>query len=105
MVLIYKTIGKYSYAVVFDDRVEIYSPGGMYDGSIIQKRNIINIPSKRRNPIIADIFNRLRFMERRGSGFKKICGNYVDQASYTEDKAPEFYSNNDSFILTLKNLN
>ena len=32
----------------------------------------LNIPSKRRNPIIADVFQRLNFMERRGSGFKKI---------------------------------
>ena len=55
-----------------DDRLEIESPGGMYDGSIIQNQDILNIPSKRRNPIIADMFQRLDFMERRGSGFKKI---------------------------------
>ena len=57
---------------IYDDRLEIESPGGMYDGSVIQNQDILNIPSKRRNPIIADVFQRLDFMERRGSGFKKI---------------------------------
>ena len=48
---------------IFDDRLEIYSPGGMCDGSFIQERDINKIPSKRRNPVIADIFNRLKYME------------------------------------------
>lgn len=87
------------------DYGEHYSPGGMYDGSFIQERDITNVPSKRRNPIIADIFNRLRYMERRGSGFKKICAEYENQILYTKEKAPEFYSDHDSFVLTLKNLN
>ena len=26
--------------------------------------------SRRRNPVLADIFSRLKYMERRGSGFK-----------------------------------
>lgn len=48
---------------IFDDRLEIYSPDGMYDGSLIQDRDIDNVPSKRRNPVVADIFSRLDFME------------------------------------------
>lgn len=44
-------------------------------------------------------------MERRGSGFKKICNDYVVQFSFGEDKDPVFYSDYDCFILTLKNLN
>ena len=44
----------------------------MYDGSFVQERDIDKIPSKRRNPVIADIFDRLKYMERRGSSFKKI---------------------------------
>ncbi|MFQ9466383.1 MAG: ATP-binding protein [Gallintestinimicrobium sp.] len=43
----------------------------MYDGTLIQDRDIGNVPSKRRNPVVADIFSRLDYMERRGSGFKK----------------------------------
>lgn len=56
---------------IYDDRMEIYSPGGMPDGSMIQDRNPLMVPSTRRNPILADIFNRLGYMERKGSGLEK----------------------------------
>lgn len=49
--------------------MEIYSPGGMPDGSMIQDRDPLTVPSTRRNPILADVFNRLGYMERKGSGF------------------------------------
>lgn len=54
---------------IYDDRMEIYSPGGMPDGSIIQDRDPLSVPSTRRNPVLADVFNRLGYMERKGSGF------------------------------------
>ena len=56
---------------IYDDRMEIYSPGGMPDGSIIQDRDPITVPSTRRTPVLADIFNRLGYMERKGSGLGK----------------------------------
>ena len=56
---------------IYDDRMEIYSPGGMPDGSIIQDRDPLTVPSTRRNPVLADIFNRLGYMERKGSGLEK----------------------------------
>ena len=59
---------------IYDDRMEIYSPGGMPDGSIIQDRDPLTVPSTRRNPVLADIFNRLGYMERKSSGFGKIIG-------------------------------
>lgn len=68
----YLEVGSEVHIDLFDDRLEIYSPGGMFDGSKVQDRDLMNIPSRRRNPIIADIFNRLKYMDRRGSGFKKI---------------------------------
>ena len=101
----YLEIGSEVHIDMYDDRLEIYSPGGMYDGSLVQERDVLRIPSKRRNPIIADAFNRLRLMERRGSGFKKICSDYISQVNYTKDLAPQFYSDFDSFVLTLSNLN
>ncbi len=67
----YDIMGAEIHIDIYDDRLEIVSPGGMYDGIQIQKRNILDIPSKRRNPVIADVFQRLDYMERRGSGFKK----------------------------------
>lgn len=50
---------------IYDDRMEIYSPGGMPDGSVIQDRDPLTVPSTRRNPVLADVFNRLGYMERK----------------------------------------
>jgi len=83
---------------MYDDRIEIVSPGGMADGKRIQDLNIDDVASIRRNPIICDIFSRLKLMERRGSGLRKI----LDQ--YPEDTAPSFRSTAQSFIVTLPNL-
>ncbi len=101
----YLEMGSEVHIDIYDDRLEIYSPGGMYDGSIVQNLDIDRIPSRRRNPIIADIFNRMNYMERRGSGFKKIKGDYRKEANYKDNLQPKFYSDNNSFWVTLFNLN
>ena len=101
----YLDMGSEVHIDIFDDRLEIYSPGGMYDGTLIQDRDIGNVLSKRRNPVVADIFSRLDYMERRGSGFKKIMQAYEVEPNYTEDKKPVFYSNATEFRVILKNLN
>ena len=67
----YNEIGSEVHIDIYDDRLEIYSPGGMFDGTRVQDRDLMNVPSRRRNPVIADVFNRLKYMDRRGSGFKK----------------------------------
>lgn len=90
---------------MFDDRIEIYSPGGMFDGTRVQDADLMNIPSKRRNPIIADIFNRLKYMDRRGSGFKKIIEDYKRYQNYSNGRIPLFKSEASSFFITLWNLN
>jgi ATP-dependent DNA helicase RecG len=84
---------------MYDDRLEIVSPGGMPDGKRIQDLKIDDVSSIRRNPIICDIFSRLKLMERRGSGLRKI----IDQ--YPEDTTPSFRSTEQSFIVTLPNMN
>ena len=90
---------------MFDDRIEIYSPGGMVSGISLEGKDLLKIPSKRRNPILADIFSRLKYMERRGSGFKKILADYEGQVEFDETKMPVFEADNDDFTLTLYNLN
>ncbi len=56
---------------VFKDRVEILNPGGLLNGleitDIITKRI-----SKRRNELIADIFHRIQYVEKWGTGISKI---------------------------------
>lgn len=65
----YLILGSEVHIDIYDDRLTIYSPGGMADGTRIQERDISNISSTRRNPVLADIFGRLGYMERQGSGF------------------------------------
>ena len=89
---------------MFDDRLEIYSPGGMMDGTMVQNLDVLNVPSRRRNPVIADIFNRLRYMDRRGSGFKKIVEDYQMYANVSNGAKPVFKSELSSFFITLPNL-
>ncbi len=77
----------------------------MPDGRRVQDLDLRNVSSRRRNPIIADIFNRLKYMDRRGSGFKKILDSYEFQEHYTEEMKPVFKSSNSEFWLIFKNLN
>ena len=74
----YMELGSEIHIDMYDDRLEIYSPGGMLDGKLIQKLNPLTVPSKRRNPLLADFFSRLGLMERRGSGMKKIMDAYKE---------------------------
>ena len=90
---------------IYDDRMEIYSPGGMPDGSVIQDRDPLTVPSTRRNPVLADVFNRLGYMERKGSGFGKIIGGYEYQINYDESKKPTFRSDRYQFTVIMPNLN
>ena len=90
---------------MYDDRMEVYSPGGMFDGRLIQQLNPLTVPSKRRNPLLADFFHRLKLMERRGSGMKKIIGEYKRFENLENYHAPEFSSNATEFHVTLWNLN
>ena len=84
---------------IFDDRLEIYSPGGMPDGSFIQDLDINTVSSVRRNPLLADIFGRLGYMERQGSGLGKICRAYEHQDNYVPEKEPIFTSTRSSFFV------
>ena len=101
----YQELGSEIHIDIYDDRMEVYSPGGMIDGRLIQQLNPLSVPSKRRNPLLADFFSRLDLMERRGSGMKKILGEYVRFESLKEYHAPEFTSNASEFHVTLWNLN
>ena len=101
----YLILGGEVHVDIYDDRLTITSPGGMADGTRIQERDISNISSTRRNPVLADIFARLGYMERQGSGFKKIMEAYRAAHNYRAELAPKFYSDSASFQVTLYNLN
>ena len=101
----YLILGSEVHVDIYDDRLTIYSPGGMADGTRIQERDIDSISSTRRNPVLADIFGRLGYMERQGSGFKKITEAYYAAHNYRVELEPKFYSDVTSFQVTLYNLN
>ena len=101
----YTVVGSEVHIDIFDDRMEIYSPGGMVNGRLIQELDVRHVPSERRNPVLADIFNRLGLMERQGSGLSKIVEGYQFEENYSEDKKPAFFSDRTQFIVMMPNLN
>ena len=59
----------------------------------------------RRNPVIADLFHRMKYMERRGSGLRKIVSETEKLPGYSEAYKPEFSSTATDFRVILKNVN
>ena len=59
----YLVMGSEVHIDMYDDRLEIYFPGGMYRGKPIQECGLDEIDSVRRNPVISDLFHRMKFME------------------------------------------
>ena len=57
-----------------------------------------HVPSIRRNEVISDIFGRLNYMDRRGSGIGRIINSYME--CYQK---PIFYSDEYIFLVTLPN--
>lgn len=101
----YIVLGSEIHIDMFDDRVEITSPGGMFGGGSIQEYDIYSMRSMRRNPIIADLFHRMKYMERRGSGLRKIVTETEKLPGYSEKYKPEFFSSAIDFRVVLKNVN
>ena len=101
----YLITGSEVHVDMFDDRLEIVSPGGMVDGIPVQDYDIDHIPSMRRNPVLADIFSRLDYMERSGSGLSKIRDAQMYSANYINGKQPIFYSDRSQFVIIIPNLN
>ena len=102
----YCEIGSEVHIDIFDDRMEISSPGGMPSGDLVQQLDWMKVTSIRRNPVIADLFQRLDLMERRGSGFKKVLDAYAFESEKRGVSIrPEFRSARSAFFAVLPNLN
>ena len=97
----YANYGSEVHIDIYDDRLEVVSPGGMFDGGMpIQERgNPRDVGSSRRNPIVADMFNRLDYAERRGSGIGKILDAYDLPLANPCGRKPSFVS--DTFFRTV----
>lgn len=80
---------------IFDDRVEILSPGGLYDN--LSKEEMMTGLSRLRNPLLAGTFHRMNIAEQWGTGIHRII-NACAQAGLPE---PEFLVTGDSVRLTM----
>ena len=67
---------------IYDDRMEIYSLGGMPDGSIIQDRDPLTVPSTRRKQVLADIFTKI------------VISGRIRTGGYTDSEGVKRYSSN-----------
>ena len=70
---------------IFADRIEISSPGGLAKGMSMED---LGHKSVRRNPLIADLLHRIAFIEKAGTGIKRMLDGAREQG-YPE---PEFSS-------------
>ena len=101
----YTVMGGEVHIDIYDDRVELVSPGAMLDGTQIQDRDIYKVPSMRRNPVIADMFTQLDYMEKRGSGLRKMRELTEKLPNFLPGKEPQYQTEALSFYTTFYNLN
>lgn len=88
----YTVMGGEVHLDIYDDRLTVTSPGGMYNGSLIQDLDIAEVSSERRNPILANVMSQLDYMEKRGSGLTRICNETKALDGYKDELKPVFKS-------------
>ena len=93
----YTVIGGEVHLDIYDDRLTVTSPEGMYNGQIIQNLDIANVSSERRNPILANVMAQLDYMEKRGSGLTRICNETKALDGYKDELKPQFNSSSVQF--------
>ena len=94
----YTVMGGEVHLDIYDDRLTITSPGGMYSGQQVQDLPIEDISSDRRNPVLADVMAQLDYMEKRGSGLKRICNETKALDGYRDELKPTFKSTASQFM-------
>ena len=88
----YTVMGGEVHLDIYDDRLTVTSPGGMYNGLLIQDLDIADVSSERRNPILANVMAQLDYMEKRGSGLTRICNETQALDGYKDELKPIFKS-------------
>ena len=94
----YTVMGGEVHLDIYDDRIAVTSPGGMYSGQKVQDLTIEEISSERRNPILADVMAQLDLMEKRGSGLKRIMNETKALDGYKDELKPVFKSTTSQFM-------
>ena len=94
----YTVMGGEVHLDIYDDKVVLTSPGGMYSGQKVQDLTLDEISSERRNPVLADVMAQLDLMEKRGSGLKRICNETKELETYKDGRDPVFKSSSSQFM-------
>lgn len=97
----YNIVGAEVVLNIYNDRIEITSPGGMYSGKKVPDTVESVMESKRRNPVIADLFHRMHLMNRRGSGLANISNR--TNALFGGGRHVRFRSDDEFFVVTIEN--
>lgn len=84
---------------IFSDRIEIISPGGLPIG-LLNEEFVEGRISKARNRKIADIFLRLKIIEKLATGIRRIKEQYIDQ-----EVKPQFLTSENSVVIILPFVN
>jgi len=88
----YTVLGGEVHLDIYDNRLVVTSPGGMYNGALIQDLDISEVSSERRNPILANVMAQLDYMEKRGSGLLRIRKETKALDGYRDELKPIFKS-------------
>ena len=88
----YTVMGSEVHLDIYNNRLSVTSPGGMYNGMLIQNLDIKDVSSERRNPILANVMAQLDYMEKRGSGLTRICNETKALNGYKDELKPVFKS-------------
>ncbi|MCS2427109.1 ATP-binding protein [Parabacteroides goldsteinii] len=97
----YTVMGSEVHLDIYDDRLTVTSPGGMYNGALIQDLEIADVSSERRNLILANVMAQLDYMEKRGSGLTRICNETQALDGYRDELKPVFKSTSTQFQTTI----
>lgn len=83
---------------IFDDRMEILSPGGIPDGLTLEE--VKDGMTAVRNPQLVHILDKLKYIENYGTGIRRMY-----EAYHGTNKSPEFEVRTNSFKVLLPNIN
>lgn len=94
----------YDFKLMLEERKPkswLKSVSAFANGTLIQDQDIANVSSVRRNPVLADVMAQLDYMEKRGSGLRRICRETKALEGYQDNLRPQFNSTPAQFQTTI----
>lgn len=82
---------------IYDDRIEFFSPGGLY-GDITPEKMLAGGSSSLRNPLLADVFHKMRIVEKWGTGIRRIFESFQEARL----PVPEYKVSDSDVLITVR---